>query len=64
MRQRDTSVHHIERMSDGDATPNELINSTAVVEADVAADNDAGSTADATLVLGFTEAANGFCDKP
>ena len=64
VRQRDTSVFRIERLTDGDATPNELIANAATVEAHVIAQNDAGSTADATFATGFTEAANGACRKP
>jgi hypothetical protein len=64
VRQRDTATFHLERLSDGDGTPNELINNVATVEAHIAAQNDAGSTADATLITGFIEAANGFCRKP
>jgi hypothetical protein len=64
LRQRDTATFLFERLSDGDGTPGELINSVAIVEAHAATQNDAGSTADATLVTGFTEAASGFCRKP
>ena len=64
LRQRDTSTFHLERLTDGDATPGELIATVAVVEAHVAAENDPGSTADATLAAGFTEATSGFCRKP
>ena len=61
VRQRDTAIAKLERLSDGDGTPNELINSTATVEADLNTDNPSSSPTDATLVLGFTEAANGAC---
>ncbi len=64
LRQRDTSTFRLERLSDGDATPNELITSTALVQAHVVSQNDPGSTANVTLVTGFTEAANGSCLKP
>ncbi len=64
VRQRDTSVVRLERFSDGDATPNEVINNVATVESFLAAQNDPGSTADATLTTGFTEAADGVCRNP
>ena len=64
VRQRDTAIFLMERLSDGDATPGELINDVALLEAFVAGQNAAGSTADATLVTGFTEAANGSCRTP
>jgi hypothetical protein len=64
VRQRDTSTVLFERLSDGDATPNELLASIPVVEAHVVAQNDAGSTANVLLASGFTEAASGVCAKP
>ncbi|HEX9189871.1 MAG TPA: right-handed parallel beta-helix repeat-containing protein, partial [Vicinamibacteria bacterium] len=64
VRQRDTSTVLFERLSDGDATPNELLASIPVVEAHVVAQNDAGSTANVLLATGFTEAASGVCAKP
>jgi hypothetical protein len=64
VRQRDSSVFVLERLSDGDGTPNEVLNNVATVESFVAGQNAGGSTADATLVTGFTEAANGFCRMP
>ena len=64
LRQRDTSTLRLERLTDGDATPGELIASVALVESHVVAENDSGSTADATLVAGFTEATSGYCRKP
>jgi hypothetical protein len=64
LRQRDTSTFHLERLSDGDGTPGELINDVATVQAHVVAENDPGSTADVTLASGFTEAAGGSCVKP
>ncbi len=64
VRQRDTSNFHFERLTDGDGTPNELINSVALVEGHIAGQNDAGSTADATLVAGFNEADDEICRTP
>ena len=64
VRQRDTAVVRLERFSDGDGTAGELINNAATVEAFLVAQNDAGTTADATLNLGFTEAADGACGSP
>ena len=64
LRQRDTSSFGLERLSDGDGTPNELINSTAAVEAHMLAQNDAGNTADATLAIGFTETTDNACRTP
>jgi hypothetical protein len=64
LRQRDTSVFRLERLTDGDATPGELIADPATVEAFVVAQNDPGSTANAVLSLGFTEAPSGACVKP
>ncbi|HEX6737818.1 MAG TPA: hypothetical protein VF310_06095, partial [Vicinamibacteria bacterium] len=64
LRQRDTSTFQLERLSDGDGTPGELINTVATVQAHVVAENDAGTTANVTLVSGFTEAATGTCVKP
>lgn len=63
-RQRDTSAFILERFSDGDGTPNEIINNVALVETFVAGQNIGGSTADATLVAGFTEGASGVCRTP
>jgi hypothetical protein len=68
VRQRNTASFGMERLTDGDGTPNEVITNMATVEAFVVAQNDAGSTADATNqtagVTGFTERANGFCRSP
>jgi VCBS repeat-containing protein len=64
LRQRDTSTFKLERLTDGDGTPNELINNVAIVQSHVVTQNDPGSTANVTLVTGFTEAANGTCAKP
>ena len=64
VRQRDTAVFELERLTDGDATPGELIANAATVEAFVTGQNDPGSTADATFATGFTEAANGACATP
>jgi hypothetical protein len=66
VRQRDTSTVLFERLSDGDATPNELITDKAVVQNHVVTDNDPGSTANVMLAtgFGFTEAASGACVKP
>jgi hypothetical protein len=65
VRQRDTASFLIERLTDGDGTPGEVINVAATVQAHVQSQNDAGSTAIVTpIVLGFTEAANGACVKP
>jgi hypothetical protein len=66
-RQRDTSTFIMERLTDGDGTPGELITNLSTVEAFLAGQNDGGSTADATqqaVATGYTEAANGFCRKP
>jgi len=62
VRQRDTSIFKMERL-----TPLGLITNTATVEAFVAGQNDAGSTANATLVggsYGFTGVADGTCRLP
>ncbi len=64
VRQRDTATFRLERLSDGDAIPNELLNDTALVESFVVGQNVGGSTADALLDTGFTEAANGICRDP
>lgn len=64
LRQRDTSIFRLERLSDGDAMPGEQINSVALVEAHIVSQNDPGSTADATLVTGFSEAADNACLSP
>ena len=64
LRQRDTAGFHFERLSDGDGTPGETILSTATVEAHIVGQNDGGTTADATLTTGFTEAADGHCRTP
>ncbi|HYO12080.1 MAG TPA: hypothetical protein VE685_02675, partial [Thermoanaerobaculia bacterium] len=64
VRQRDSSVFLLERLSDGDGTPNEVLNNVATVESHIAGQNVAGSSADATLVSGFTEAVSGTCRKP
>jgi methionine-rich copper-binding protein CopC len=64
VRQRDTSTFHLERLTDGDGTPNEVIATTAIIESHVAGQNDVGSTADETHVAGFTEAADGVCRTP
>ena len=64
VRQRDTATFRLERLSDGDAIPNELLNDTALVESFVVGQNVGGSTADALLATGFTEAANGICRDP
>ncbi|HYJ85157.1 MAG TPA: Calx-beta domain-containing protein, partial [Pyrinomonadaceae bacterium] len=65
-RQRDTSTFRMERLTDGDATPNEVITNMATVEAQMIADNP-GNTADATQQLattGYTETANGATRDP
>ncbi len=62
VRERDSALFRLERLSDGDATPNELLTNTATVVAQLATDNPATLTRDAALIgtfLGFTEAANG-----
>jgi hypothetical protein len=64
VRQRNTSTVLFERLSDGDATPNELIADPAVVQAHVVNENDPGTTANVLLATGFTEAASGACVKP
>jgi hypothetical protein len=64
LRQRDTSTFHFERLSDGDGTPGELINTVATIQTHAVNENDPGSTASVTLINGFTEATNGFCVKP
>jgi hypothetical protein len=66
-RQRDTSTFIMERLTDGDGTPGELITNLSTIEAFLVGQNDGGSTADATqqtVSTGYTEAANGFCRKP
>ena len=64
LRQRDGSGFGLERLSDGDGTPNELILSAPIVEAHIVGQNDAGSTADATLIAGFAETADQACRTP
>ena len=67
LRQRDTAIFRLERLTDGDGTPNEVITNMATVEAHIVAQNDAGSTADATQAnagTGFTETTDGFCLSP
>jgi hypothetical protein len=64
LRQRDTSAFQLERLDDGNGTPNELITSTATVASHVLNENDPGGTANVTLVSGFTETTNGTCVKP
>jgi hypothetical protein len=64
VRQRNTSTVLFERLSDGDATPSELIADPAVVQAHVVTENDPGTTANVLLATGFTEAASGACVKP
>jgi VCBS repeat-containing protein len=67
VRQRDTSTFRLERLTDGDGTPNELITSLPTVEAFIIGQNIGGSTADATqqtAATGYTEAANGVCRDP
>jgi hypothetical protein len=61
VRQRDASVFKLERLLDNDGTPNGINTNASNVAAFVAAQNDAGSTADATLALGFTVANDGAC---
>ena len=63
IRQRDTATLRLERLTDGDATPNETLNNAATIEAHLVAENDAGTTADATFVTGVVEAANGACPE-
>ncbi len=61
VRQRDTSVFKMERLTLG------LITNSATVETFVAGQNDVGSSADATLVgglYGFTGVADGTCREP
>jgi len=65
--QLDASTFILERLTDGDGTPSEVITSMPAVESFLAGQNDAGSTADATqqtVTTGYTEAADGFCRKP
>jgi hypothetical protein len=64
VRQRNTSTVQFERLSDGDAIPNELITDPALVQAHVVTQNDLGSTANVLLDTGFNEAASGVCVKP
>ena len=64
VRQRDSSTYFLERLSDGDGTPGELINNTATVQTFAQGENDPGSTVNVLLATGFTEASNGFCQKP
>jgi hypothetical protein len=59
-----TSTVLFERLSDGDATPGELVTDPAVVQAHVVSENDPGATANVLLATGFTEAASGACVKP
>jgi hypothetical protein len=61
VRQRDASVFKMERLTDNDGTVNGINTSDANVQAFVVAQNDAGSTANATHVNGFTIAADGAC---
>jgi hypothetical protein len=60
-RQRDASVFRMERLTDNDGTANEINTSEVNVEAFVLAQNDPGHTADATLLNGYTVAADGAC---
>ena len=68
VRQRNTANFNVERLTDGDGTPNEVITNMPTVETFVVGQNDAGATVDATNqtagVTGFTERANGFCRNP
>jgi hypothetical protein len=61
VRQRDASVFKLERLVDNDGTVNGINTSDANVAAFVAGQNDAGSTANATHVNGFTVVADGAC---
>jgi hypothetical protein len=67
VRQRDTSNFGLERLTDGDGTPGEEILTLATIEAHIVAQNDAGSTADATQQTvgdGYIERANDACRTP
>jgi hypothetical protein len=61
VRQRNASVFSLERLIDNDGTPNGINTNEANVAAFVAAQNDPGSTANATLLNGFTVASDGAC---
>lgn len=63
-RQRDTAQVFVERLSDGDATPGELINSVGLLEIFFAGQNGVGSTADVTIATGMIEAADGAGRDP
>jgi hypothetical protein len=54
-------VFRMERLTDNDGTANEINTSEVNVEAFVLAQNDPGHTADATLLNGYTVAADGAC---
>lgn len=64
IRQRDSASFRLERLTDGDATPNEIINTIATIEGRLLADNPATATADTLFVAGITEAANGAARHP
>jgi hypothetical protein len=57
VRQRDTSIFRVERLALGPQN-------AATTAAFVAAENDGGSTASATVATNFTGVANGTCRKP
>ncbi|WP_210160939.1 right-handed parallel beta-helix repeat-containing protein [Allomesorhizobium alhagi] len=64
VRQRDTSVLRVERLTDGDGTPSEIISDIAFLQAFIAAQNDLGSTVNVTATIGFTEAPDGVAREP
>ncbi len=62
-RVRDSAVFRIERLTDGDGTPGEIL-TTAQTESHLNAENPASSPTDASTfggATGFTEATNGQC---
>ena len=61
VRQRNASVFRMERLTDNDGTANGINTSEPNVANFVVGQNDAGSTANAKLLNGFTVAADGAC---
>jgi Bacterial cadherin-like domain/Bacterial Ig domain/RTX calcium-binding nonapeptide repeat (4 copies) len=61
VRQRDASVFRMERLTDNDGTANGINTSEPNVAAFVTAQNDPGHTSNATLLNGYTVAADGAC---
>ena len=64
VRQRDTSVFRMERLTDNDGINDGINTNSTNVSTFVASQNDAGTTAEATLVIGYTVAVDGICRDP